>query len=45
MSPAVRRYLSRETDRQTYERELGAAAVPPVTNSGAVSVPPEAPPG
>jgi hypothetical protein len=28
MAPVVRRYLSKETDRETYERELGSAIVP-----------------
>jgi len=32
MAPIVKRYLSREIDRETYERELSAAAVPDVTN-------------
>jgi hypothetical protein len=32
MAPVVRRYLSKETDRETYERELGASVVPTLNN-------------
>jgi hypothetical protein len=45
MSPAVHRYLSRETDRETFERELASLSVPTVTNIPPVPEPlPETPP-